>query len=96
MMSLIHLQEDWQKFLPVIRCPKDRPLTKYGEGDGSKLLCNTQGLPNKPDGSPCIIYSLGSNGESRGGTGSVCHAVACLAASLLGASNSEHQLHMAV
>jgi hypothetical protein len=87
---LVHVQEDWQKFLPVIQCPKDRPLKKYGEGDGSKLLCNTQGLPNKPDGSPCIIHSLGSNGEIRGRPGRVCPCCALFACSTAVARVSKH------
>lgn len=52
-------QEHWARFKPVIGCPLDRELTRYGgEGDGSKLLCRVQ----PPSGQTCIIYSLGSNG----------------------------------
>jgi len=54
-------QEDWPLFTPVITCPPDRPLTQYGQGDGSKWLCK---LDNEwTEGSTCIIYSLGSNGD---------------------------------
>lgn len=57
----------WPHFPPVISCPPDRPLTRYGGcGDGSKLLCR---LPTTlRDGHPCVIYSLGSNGEFVLGT----------------------------
>lgn len=44
---------------PFIRCPPGQPLTRYGnEADGGKLLCDLGKLPT-----PCIIYSLGSNGD---------------------------------
>lgn len=47
---------------PIITCPPDRPLTRYGgRGDGSKLLCSLEGRLQQ-DG--CVIYSLGSNGKS--------------------------------
>lgn len=61
MLGLL-LQADWAKFAPVVSCPEDRPLTTYGQGDGSKLLCDIGGL-GRQGGSPCIIYSLGSNGK---------------------------------
>lgn len=58
-------QNWWTVFLPVISCPPDRPLTRYGgTGDGSKLLCSvssTSVLQEKG----CIIYSLGSAGEEN-------------------------------
>lgn len=51
----------WSVFLPIISCPPDRPLTRYGgTGDGSKLLCS---LPSSLQQPGCVIYSLGSNGE---------------------------------
>jgi hypothetical protein len=55
----IFLQEDWSQFQPLLSCPADKPLTRYGEGDGSKLLCKV--LPNDDD-ADCVIYSLGSKG----------------------------------
>ncbi len=44
------------QFSPIIECPPDAPLTRYGGlGDGYKLLCNLGALK-----SPCSIYSLGA------------------------------------
>lgn len=54
-------QDFWSIFLPVISCPPNRPLTRYGgTGDGSKLLCSLSVALQKKG---CVIYSLGSNGE---------------------------------
>lgn len=51
----------WTVFLPVISCPPDRPLTRYGgTGDGSKLLCK---LSDQMQQEGCIVYSLGSKGK---------------------------------
>jgi hypothetical protein len=52
----------WKQLEPVVSCPPDQPLQRYGGGgDGSKLLCK---LP-QPEGAGggCVIYSLGSNGK---------------------------------
>lgn len=57
------LQRQWDKFEAVISCPPERPLTKYGSGDGSKLLCRLDASLDRADGSKCLIYSLGSNGK---------------------------------
>lgn len=44
---------------PFIQCPPNQPLIRYGNAaDGGKLLCDMSKLPE-----PCIIYSLGSNGD---------------------------------
>lgn len=60
-------QKLWPMFSPIITCPEDRPLTRYGgrqsgplKGDGAKLLCKLQ---NTQLQQTCTIYSLGSNGE---------------------------------
>jgi hypothetical protein len=51
----------WKLLEPIITCPPDQPLTRYGPGgDGSKQLCQLQ---EQRDDAPCVIYSLGSNGE---------------------------------
>eukprot|EP00879_Flechtneria_rotunda_P001331 GHRR01001481.1.p1 GENE.GHRR01001481.1~~GHRR01001481.1.p1 ORF type:complete len:390 (+),score=80.39 GHRR01001481.1:272-1441(+) len=51
-----------QRFEPVkpfVTCPPHQPLTRYGNPkDGGKLLCDLSKLT-----APCIIYSLGSNGD---------------------------------
>lgn len=53
----------WKLLDPIITCPPDQPLVRYGPGgDGSKLLCK---LPTFEDGA-CVIYSLGSNGKPLG------------------------------
>lgn len=50
----------WQLLEPIISCPPGQPVSQYGPGgDGSKLLCK---LPEH-EGGPCVIYSLGSNGD---------------------------------
>jgi hypothetical protein len=50
----------WKLLEPIISCPPDQPMTRYGPGgDGSKLLCK---LPEQKDGG-CVIYSLGSHGK---------------------------------
>lgn len=42
-----------------ISCPPSQPLIRYGNpADGGKLLCDISKLTP-----PCIIYSLGSNGD---------------------------------
>lgn len=80
----ICLQDDWHLFSPVITCPPGRPLTKYGQGDGSKLLCNLNG--GVVTSTSCVIYSLGSNGEWGwvGGSPTMrthsCGGIACCAA----------------
>jgi hypothetical protein len=52
----------WKALAPIITCPDDRPLTRYGgAGDGGKLLCR---IP-KDMRQQCVIYSLGSNGECQ-------------------------------
>lgn len=49
----------WELLSPVIACPPDQPLSRYGgEGDGSKQLCKLQAQQRA-----CVIYSLGSNGK---------------------------------
>jgi hypothetical protein len=52
----------WKSLGPIISCPPDRPVTRYGsDGDGGKLLCK---LPQQST-AECVIYSLGSNGEQQ-------------------------------
>eukprot|EP00878_Enallax_costatus_P019727 GHUV01020820.1.p1 GENE.GHUV01020820.1~~GHUV01020820.1.p1 ORF type:complete len:260 (+),score=54.85 GHUV01020820.1:230-1009(+) len=51
--------ERFNPLKPFIKCPPNQPLMRYGNtADGGKLLCGLSKL--KP---PCIIYSLGSNGD---------------------------------
>lgn len=49
----------WKLLEPVVSCPPDQPLFRYGAGrDGGKQLCKLQ----DQEAGPCVIYSLGSHG----------------------------------
>jgi hypothetical protein len=57
-----HATNIWKSLEPIVSCPIDRPVTRYGSGgDGGKLLCK---LPQHAD-ADCVIYSLGSNGKQQ-------------------------------
>lgn len=52
----------WSRFPVIASCPPEQPLTRYGEGDGSKLLCRLDDFLLSRN-TQCVVYSFGSNGE---------------------------------
>ncbi|CAF0782653.1 unnamed protein product [Rotaria sp. Silwood1] len=47
----------YKNWFPEFQCPNE---TRLGEGDGGKWACDIEYLKSK---SPCLIYSLGSDGD---------------------------------
>lgn len=51
--------ERYSSFTPIVSCPPGWVNERVGRGDGGKWLCGVRRLK-----SPCVIYSLGSGGDS--------------------------------
>lgn len=59
-VTAVVLQGNFPSLDVILSCPIDRPLQRYGRGDGSKLLCR---IRDAREGSPCVIYSVGNHGK---------------------------------